>query len=99
MILNLKTPKLIPAIKRNTLKIIADLNPKFSEELTGHALDICFEFLISTKEPVAIKVHAMQVTFNICKQEPELLNELKTFLVHYLNSLFIQITFDTKNLV
>jgi hypothetical protein len=77
MILNLKTPKLIPAIKRNTLKIIADLNPKFSEELTGHALDICFEFLISTKEPVAIKVHAMQVTFNICKQEPELLNELK----------------------
>ena len=45
MILNLQQPKLIDAIKRNTLKIIADLDPKLSEELTGYALDICFDFL------------------------------------------------------
>ena len=77
MILNLKKPKLIDAIKRQTLKIIADLKPKLSEELTGHALDICFDFLISTKEAVAIKVHAMQVIYNLCRNEPELLNELK----------------------
>ena len=77
MILNLRTPKLIDAIKRNTLRTIAELDPKLSEELTGHALDICFDFLISTKEPVATKVHAMQVIYNLCKNEPELLNELK----------------------
>lgn len=77
MILNLRTPKLIDAIKRNTLRVIAELDPQLPEELTGHALDICFDFLISTKEAVATKVHAMQVIYNLCKNEPELLNELK----------------------
>lgn len=74
---NLRKPKLHDAVKRGTLKILADLNPKLSEEWQGHILDISFEFLVSQKEPVAIKVHSMQIVYNICQNEPELLNELK----------------------
>lgn len=74
---NLRKPKLHDAVKRCTLKILADVNPNLSEELQGHAIDLSFEFLISQKEPVAIKVHSMQIVFNLCQKEPELLNELR----------------------
>ncbi len=80
MIENLRTKSLHDAVKRNTLRIIADINPKISEEYQGHAIDICFNFMIARQEPVAIRVHAMQIIFNLCQKEPELLNELKLLI-------------------
>ena len=40
-------------------------------------MDVCFRFLISPDEPIAVKVFAMTVAANICKHEPELKNELQ----------------------
>lgn len=80
IILQLRQPDRIPAIRRNTLKIIADHHPTLTEDLRGHLVDVAFNLLLSPKEPVAVKVHAMQVLFDYCQSEPELLEELRLII-------------------
>lgn len=75
LVMNLKKSNLHDAVVRNSVKILSEL--EIPETLQGHALDICFDYLLSQKLPVAIKVHAMQVVFNVSKNEPDLLQELK----------------------
>ena len=62
------------AVKRNTLRIFQFI--ELPKNLWGQTVGVCFRFLISPEEPIAIKVFAMTVAANICKQEPELKNEL-----------------------
>ncbi len=75
MVFNLKEPKLHDAVVRNTVKILAELD--IPETLQGHIINIYFDYLLSQKTPVAVKAHAMQVVFNIARNEPDLLGELK----------------------
>lgn len=63
------------AVKRNTVRILQFVN--IPEELMGLTADICFRFLNSGSEPVAVKVFSMTVLFNIVKEYPELKDELK----------------------
>ncbi len=74
MVLNLKNPGIHDAIKRNTLRIMQEL--ELPEELLGEAADICFKFFQSNDEAVAIKVFSMTVLYNITKRVPELADEL-----------------------
>ena len=74
MILHLKKPNLHDAIKRNIVRILQDI--EIPESLWGEAADICFRFLASHEEPVAIKVFSMTVLHNITKKVPELREEL-----------------------
>ncbi len=62
------------AVKRNTVRVLQDY--KIPEELCGLAYDQCFILLQSTTEPIAVKVFAMQVLYNIVKDIPELKPEL-----------------------
>ena len=53
----------------------------------GKVADVCFDYLASPKEAIAIRVFAMEVLFNICKKEPELADELKLLIEdHYPHS-------------
>lgn len=61
-------------LKRHFLKMIS-LQP-LPEDLTGNFVDFCFRILLSSDEPIAVRVHAMQILFNVCKKIPELKNEL-----------------------
>lgn len=71
---NVQKPGAHNAIRRNTTKILSEIDiPKKHQ---GLALDICFNFLLSMQEPIAVKVFSMQVVFNISKNEPDLLREL-----------------------
>ncbi len=63
------------AVKRNTLKILQFVD--IPEDLLGITADICFRLLNDGKEPIAVKVFAMTVIFNIVKKYPELNEELK----------------------
>ena len=47
---------------------------KIPDELLGSVLDRCYQ-LLSPVEPVAVRVNAMQVIFNITQQEPALKQE------------------------
>jgi hypothetical protein len=74
LLLNLQKPVGDP-VKRNTLRVLRFV--EIPEDLMGIAADLCFEFLRSGKEPVAIKVHAMDILHNIVRKFPELMEELK----------------------
>ena len=74
LIENLHSPNLHDAVKRNTIRILQFVN--IPSTLEGEIYDICFNFLKSKDEPIAIKAFSMRVLANICINHPELKNEL-----------------------
>jgi len=74
LLLNLKRPVSDP-VKRNTLRVLRYVD--IPEDLMGIAAELCFKFLHSGKEPVAIKVHAMDILYKIVRFFPELKDELR----------------------
>jgi len=74
LILNLQND-VHDAVKRNTVRVLQFVD--IPEKLLGTAADICFSFLNSSKEPVAVKAHSMTILLNIVKKFPELKVELK----------------------
>jgi hypothetical protein len=74
MLLNLKGPVHV-AVKRNTIRLLQD--SEIPGHLQGIAADICFQFLNSNDEPIAVKAFSMTVLANISKEHPELKHELK----------------------
>ncbi|UZR95514.1 hypothetical protein [Chondrinema litorale] len=61
-------------VKRNILRILQFI--EIPDELMGELADICFNFLTSGKEAIAIKVFAITVLEKIVRQYPELKYEL-----------------------
>jgi hypothetical protein len=61
--------------KRSILKLLS-LNA-LPEEPTGSFINYCFDLLQSKSEPVASRVFAMQILYNISLAIPELKNELR----------------------
>jgi hypothetical protein len=66
------------AVKRNTLRILQYVS--IPESLQGEVCQICFPLLQSHDTAIAIKVFAMTVIKNICKEQPGLQNELQLIL-------------------
>jgi hypothetical protein len=71
---NLKNP-VHNAVIRNTIRVLQFI--EIPEEAMGGAAEICFNLLQSRKEPVANRVFAMTVLYNISCKHPELKDELK----------------------
>jgi len=63
------------AIKRNGLAVL--VSSDLPKNLYGPLTNICFEFLLSGKEPIAIKVYSMSIIDKIGNDIPEIRNELK----------------------
>lgn len=66
--------------KRHLLKLIS-LNP-VSEEKSGFLMDYCLNTFTSSKEPVANRVHAMQILYNISEKEPDIKPEILDLIQH-----------------
>ena len=66
------------AVKRNVIRILEDI--PLPKNLQGLAATVCFDFLGSSDEPVAVKVFSMSVLANIAKEEPDLKDELRTLI-------------------
>lgn len=66
------------AVKRNTVRVLQNVD--VPEELLGTLADVCFGFMESSQEPIAVKVFAMTNLHNITKREPDLKNELKLII-------------------
>ena len=66
--------------KRHFLKLISmnDLPP----DQQGFMTDFCINVFTSAKEPVAVRVHAMQVLYNISEKEPDLKPEILNIIEH-----------------
>jgi hypothetical protein len=68
------------AKKRHLLKLIS-LN-KIPEEKMGELLNFCAGRFADASEPVAVRVHAMQVLFNIAVEQPDFAGELIDLIEH-----------------
>ncbi len=68
----------IDGIKRHILLVLA--SQVIPQPLQAKLIDICFEFILSPSEAVAVKVHAMQIIANLAKQYPPLKGELKSVI-------------------
>ncbi len=62
------------AIKRNTFRFLQDL--PIPKRWQGRVADLCFNYLTSHAEPIAVKVFAMTVLANLAMENKELKNEL-----------------------
>ena len=82
LIKNLKKPKIHDAVKRNTVRVLENVD--IPEDLLGVTAEICFDFLLDIKEPIAVRVFSMTVLYNICVKEPELSHELKAIIEEHL---------------
>ncbi len=66
--------------KRHLLKLIS-LND-IQEENMAVLLNYCIEVFTNAAEPVAVRVHAMQILFNIAQKEPDFAGELIGMIEH-----------------
>ncbi len=71
-----------PAIKRNILRAFQYFS--FSTENEGKLLNISFELLNDNNQPIAIRVFAMTVVYNLSEKYPEIKNELKVSIENLL---------------
>jgi len=62
-------------IHRNVIRQLAKSD--IPETHLGILFDHCYTWLLARNEPPAVKVHCMQVLFNIAKKEPDLQQELR----------------------
>jgi hypothetical protein len=60
--------------RRNILKIFT--TEPIPEDYQVFMFDHCLEWVISKKEPIAVKAYAMDILVNIAMQEPDLKNEV-----------------------
>ena len=66
--------------KRHFLKLIS-MN-KIEEKHLGFLFEYCIGTMGNDKEPTAVRMHAMQILYNISEYEPELKPEVLTWIEH-----------------
>ena len=78
LIKNLQRPNLHDAVKRNSVRLLQDIN--IPEKYRGEIMDICFKYLESPTEAVAVKVFSLTVLGNMAKHYPEIIPEIKLLI-------------------
>jgi hypothetical protein len=75
---NLKKQGLHPSVKRNSIRLMCDID--IPGKYHGEIMNICFGFLESPTETLAVKVFSMTVLGKLVKQYPEIAPELKILI-------------------
>ncbi|MEI9944797.1 MAG: hypothetical protein WDN26_11310 [Chitinophagaceae bacterium] len=78
LIKNLSKKDLHNAIKRNTVRMLQDI--AIPEKYHGEIMNICFEYIQSPEEAVAVKAFSLTVLDNLSKIYPDIKPELKTII-------------------
>lgn len=74
----LQKPGIHDAVKRGTVRFLQFID--IPKKLHGRVAQICFDYLQSKHEPVAIKACSMTVLSRIIKDEPDLKKELRIII-------------------
>jgi hypothetical protein len=78
LVKNLRKPGVHDSVKRNSIRFLKHID--IPEKYHGEIMDICFGYLASPKEPVAIKVFSLIVLGNLSKNYPEIIPEIKVLI-------------------
>lgn len=74
----LNKPGIHDAVKRNTLRLLQYC--ELPKRLHGRVADLCFQYLQSKREPIAVKAFSLTVLQRIVEVQPELGTELKIII-------------------
>lgn len=75
---NLKKPNLHDAVKRNSIRLLQHI--AIPGKYEGEVMNICFQYLESPTEAVAVKAFSLTVLSNLSKQYPEIIPEVKILI-------------------
>ena len=78
LIKNLHHSDLHDAVKRNTVRLLQHIN--IPKKFHGEVMNICFDYIASPGEAVAIKAFSLTILHNLSKQYPDIKRELKTII-------------------
>lgn len=78
LIKNLSKPGLYNAVKRNSIRLLQDID--IPQKYQGQIMDICFNYLQSPTEAVAVKAFSLTVLGNFAKQYPDIISEIKLII-------------------
>ena len=78
LVRNLHKPGIHDSVKRNTVRLLQYI--EIPKKFHGEIMDICFHYLSSPNEPVAIKAFSLTILQNLSKQYPEIKNEIKLII-------------------
>lgn len=75
---NLSKPNIHDAVKRNSMRLLQDLD--IPQKYQGEIMNICFAYVESPTEAVAIKAFSLTILGNLAKQYPEIIPEIKLLI-------------------
>ncbi len=78
LVTNLQKPNLHDAVKRNSIRLLEDIN--IPKKYQGELMDICFNYLASPNEAIAVKAFSLSVLTNLSGQYPEIIPEIKLLI-------------------
>jgi hypothetical protein len=78
MIRRMQEPGVHDAVKRNVIRILQFI--EIPDALLGEVTTVCFDYLVSPNEPIAVRVFSMTVLGNIAQKEPDLKHELQLII-------------------
>jgi len=78
LLANLKKPNLHDSIKRNTVRLLQ--SAAIPEKHAGAVMEICFRYLESPGEAVAIKAFSLTVLQRLANKYPEIVPEIKLII-------------------
>ena len=75
---NLKKQDIHDAVKRNSVKVLTVITlPKKYE---GEIMNLCFDYVASLTEPIAVKAYALTVLHKLAESYPEIIPEIKLLI-------------------
>ena len=78
LIRNLHKAGIHDSVKRNTVRLLQHI--EIPKKFHGEVMDICFHFVSSPDEPVAIKAFSLSILQNLSRLYPEIRNELRLII-------------------
>jgi hypothetical protein len=78
LIKNLGKPKLHNAVKRNSIRLLQFI--ELPKKYEGDVMNLCFYYLGSPSEPVAVKVFSLVVLSRLAKDHPGIVPEIKLLI-------------------
>jgi hypothetical protein len=75
---NLRKPGLHDAVKRNSIRLMQDID--LPEKYHGEIMDLCFKYLESPAEALAVRIFSLSVLANLATHYPEIKAELKLII-------------------
>ena len=75
---NLQKPGIHDAVKRNSVRLLQEVD--IPKKYQGAVMDICFNYIASPTEAVAIKAFSLTVVQQLSAQYPEIIPEIKLLI-------------------